>query len=38
MDRADRYNPDVNPDFSGFCRHYGTGAVPARPGKPKDKN
>ena len=38
VDRADRYDPDVNPDFTGFCRHYGTVAVPARPRKPKDKN
>lgn len=36
--RADRYDPDLNPDFAAFCMHYGTAAVPARPRKPKDKN
>jgi hypothetical protein len=36
--RADRYDPDLNPDFSAFCSHYGTAGLPARPRKPKDKN
>ena len=38
VDRGDRYDPDVNPDFTGFCRHYSTVAIPTRPRKPKDKN
>lgn len=38
VNRGDRYDPDVNPDFTGFCRHYGTVAIPTRPRKPKDKN
>jgi len=37
VSRADRYDPDLNPDFSAFCEHNGTAALPARPRKPKDK-
>jgi transposase len=32
-----RYEPDVNPTYLDFARHYGTTVIPARPGKPKDK-
>jgi hypothetical protein len=35
--RAHRYDPELNADFSTFCEHYGTAALPARPRKPKDK-
>lgn len=37
VQRADRYDPDLNPDFSAFCEHYGTAGFPARPNRPKDK-
>jgi transposase len=37
VSRADRYDPDLNPDFSTFCEHCKTAALPARPRKPKDK-
>jgi transposase len=32
-----RYEPDINPDYIDFARHYGTTILPARPYKPKDK-
>ena len=35
--KADRYEPDINPLYADFARHYGTAIVPARPGSPKDK-
>jgi hypothetical protein len=38
VEKATRYDPDLNPDYSKFCAHYGTVAIPARPRKPKDKN
>lgn len=31
------YEPEINPTFMEFSRHYGTLIMPARPGKPKDK-
>lgn len=37
VQRADRYDPDLNPDFSAFCTHCNTAPLPARPRKPKDK-
>lgn len=37
VSRADRYDPDLNPDFSAFCNHCGTAPMPARPRRPKDK-
>lgn len=33
----DRYEPDINPEYADFARHYGTVILPARPGCPKDK-
>lgn len=27
----------IQPDFQMFCDYYGTGALPARPGRPQDK-
>lgn len=38
VDRADRCDPDLNPDFAACCAHYGVAAIPTRPKKPKDKN
>lgn len=36
--RADRYDADLNPEFSYFCEVYETAPIAARPRKPKDKN
>lgn len=33
----DRYEPDLNPSYQEFARHYGVAMVPARVRKPKDK-
>lgn len=35
--RACRYEPDLNPAFAEFARHYGLVIFPARPYRPKDK-
>jgi transposase len=35
--RACRYDPEINPTYLEFARHYGTCIVPARPRRPKDK-
>lgn len=35
--RACRYDPDLNPTYQNFAMHYGFGAMPARPYKPRDK-
>ena len=35
--RACRYDPDLNPTYQNFALHYGFGALPARPFKPRDK-
>lgn len=32
-----RYEPDINPTYQEFARHYGVAVVPARARKPKDK-
>jgi transposase len=32
-----RYEPDINPTYQEFARHYGLAVVPARSRKPKDK-
>lgn len=36
--RADRYEPDLNPDYEKLAEHYGTAIMPARGYKPKDKS
>jgi transposase len=33
----DRYDPELNPTYEEFTRHYGCTALPARPGHPRDK-
>ena len=33
----DKYEPDINPEYDDFARHYGTVILPARSGKSKDK-
>jgi len=35
--KACRYEPDLNPTYLEMCQYYGTVAMPARAGKPKDK-
>ncbi|MES0447175.1 MAG: IS21 family transposase [Desulfobacterales bacterium] len=35
--KADKYEPDINPAYNDFARHYGTTILPARAYKPKDK-
>jgi len=32
-----KYEPDINPEYDDFARHYGTVILPARSGKSKDK-
>jgi hypothetical protein len=36
--RADRYEPDLNPDYEKLAAHYGTAIFPARGYKPQDKS
>jgi transposase len=31
------YDPDLNPTYAAWARHYGTAVIPTRPRKPKDK-
>jgi len=35
--KHDRYDPDINPEYSHFAEHYNTVIMPARPFHPKDK-
>lgn len=35
--KADKYEPDINPEYLDFARHYNTVILPARPDHPKDK-
>ena len=35
--RACIYEPDLNPTYQEFARHYRVGVMPARPRKPRDK-
>jgi len=37
VNKACRYEPEINPAFTEFAVHYGTVIFPARPYKPKDK-
>src|ERR1700692_20842 len=37
VDRACRYEPDLNRTYSEMSEHYGTAIMPARPYKPRDK-
>jgi len=34
---ANKYEPEINPDYFDFARHYGMAILPARPNHPKDK-
>jgi transposase len=33
----DKYEPDINPEYADFARHYQITILPARPSRPKDK-
>ena len=35
--KGDKYDPDINPGYADFARHYGTIILPARPHKAQDK-
>jgi len=35
--KGDKYEPEINPEYLDFARHYNTVILPARPYKPKDK-
>ena len=37
VNRAHRYEPDINPTYQDMATHYGVAIVPARARKPKDK-
>ncbi|HEX8078035.1 MAG TPA: IS21 family transposase [Chthoniobacterales bacterium] len=37
VDRACRYEPDLNRTYHEMSQHYGTAVMPARPRKPRDK-
>lgn len=37
VSRADRYEPDINPDYAEFAEHYHTVIIPARVRKARDK-
>jgi transposase len=37
VDRACRYEPDLNRTYHEMAEHYGTAIMPARPYKPRDK-
>ncbi len=37
VDKPDKYEPDINPEYADFARHYNTVILPARPHSPKDK-
>jgi len=37
VQRADLYDPDVNPTYCDFANHMGFAVLPARPYKPRDK-
>lgn len=37
VNRACRYEPELNRSYQEFARHYGCAVIPARPYKPRDK-
>lgn len=37
INKADWYDPDVNPTFVDFANHWGFAVIPARPVRPRDK-
>jgi transposase len=38
VQRACRYEPDLNPSYQDFAEHYGVAILPARVRKPRDKS
>jgi transposase len=38
VQKACRYEPDINPTYDDMATHYGTAVIPARVRKPKDKS
>jgi len=38
VNKACKYEPELNPTYAEFAKHYGTVIYPARPYKPKDKS
>ncbi|MCP4764605.1 MAG: IS21 family transposase [archaeon] len=38
VNKACRYEPEINPTYTEFAEHYGVAVMPARPYKPKDKS
>jgi transposase len=34
---GNKYEPEANPEYADFARHYGTVILPARPMRPRDK-
>lgn len=37
VNKAHRYEPDLNPTYQDFATHYGCAVIPARARKPRDK-
>lgn len=37
VSNPDKYEPEINPDYADFARHYSTVILPARPRRPLDK-
>lgn len=37
VNKACRYEPELNPTYADLAQHYGTAVLPARPYKPRDK-
>jgi transposase len=37
VQRACRYEPDLNPVYQAFAAHYGVAILPTRPARPRDK-
>jgi len=37
VSKAHRYDPDINPTYHEWARHFGTAIMPARARKPRDK-
>jgi transposase len=37
VNRACKYEPELNPTYSDMAEHYGCAVIPARPRKPRDK-
>jgi len=37
VEKADKYEPDINPEYADFARYHNTVILPARPRSPRDK-